>query len=239
MSFALRLRSGLTARVRFTASADGDFAVGQPSAVLAARRRGLVPLPWTWLRQVHGGDVVRVRAPGACAGAEADAAVTSVVGAALAIQTADCAAIALVAEDGIVAAVHAGWRGLVSGVVDRAAAAMRDAGAGELAALVGPCIHPCCYAFGVADLARLAARYGDGVRAATRDGHPALDVPAAVCAALAGVGAAAVATSGTCTGCGTPAMFSHRVRGDVARQAMVVWLDHGDAGARPAGGPAR
>lgn len=228
-SLAFALPSGQVARVRFTTAADGDFAIDQPAAVLAARRRALVPLPWTWLHQVHGDGVVIVDGPGAQAGAHADAAVTSRPGAPLAIQTADCAPVALIADEGLVAAVHVGWRGLVAGVVEGAAAAVRRAGGSRMRAAVGPCIHACCYEFGAVDLERVSARYGNGVRAATRSGRTALDMPAAVTSALAAIPDVEVAfASPTCTACGTPAMFSHRARGDAARQAMVVWLEGRD-----------
>lgn len=227
-SLAFALPSGLTAHVRFTTATDGDFAVGQPADVLAARRQALVPLPWTWLHQVHGHRVVVVDEPGGQVGAYADAAVTSSPGAALAIQTADCAPVALIADEGVVAAVHVGWRGLVAGVVDGAVESVRRAGGTAVRAVIGPCIHACCYEFGAVDLDRVAARYGDGVRATTRSGRSALDVPAAVTAALAAIPTAGVTRAGPgCTACDTPPMFSHRARGDSARQAMVVWLERG------------
>jgi YfiH family protein len=232
-TLAWRLPSGPTARVRFSIAADGDFAVGQPADVLAARRRALVPLPWTWLHQVHGDRVVVVDAPGARAGAYADAALTASKGAALAIHTADCVPVALIADEGVVAAAHVGWRGLLAGVVEGAASAVRRAGGRRLRAVIGRSIHPCCYEFGAPDLDRVAARYGDGVRATTRSGGPALDMPTAVVSALAAIPDTEVVRAGQgCTGCGTPPMFSHRARGDTARQAMVVWLE---AGTRDAG----
>jgi polyphenol oxidase len=227
-SLAFPLPSGRTARVRFSNAADGDFAIGQPAGVLEARRRAMVPLPWTWLHQVHGDRVVIVDAPGAHAGAYADAAVTGLPGAALAIQTADCAPVALVADESLVAAVHVGWRGLIAGVVEGAASAVRSAGGGRLRAVVGPCIHPCCYEFGATDLDPIVARYGVGVRGTTRSGRTALDLPTAVMSALAAIPEAEVISAGPgCTACGKPAMFSHRARGDTARQAMVVWLEDG------------
>jgi hypothetical protein len=183
---------------------------------------------------------VVVDEPGAQAGAHADAAVTARPGAALTIQTADCAPVALVADEGVVAAVHVGWRGLVAGVVERAVEAVHRAGGSRLRAVVGPCIHACCYEFGAADLDRVAARYGDGVRATTRSGRPALDLPAAITSALSALSAqsalpsAATRTAGAgCTACGTPPMFSHRARGDTARQAMVVWLEGRTRGPAP------
>lgn len=202
-----------------TDSSHGDLAID--SAGVDARRRAVVDLPWTWLRQVHGGRVVVVTAPGEHAGAEADAAVTAVPGAALAVQTADCAPIGLLAAEAV-GAVHAGWRGLAAGVVGAAVDAMRDLGATEIRAVLGPCIRSRCYEFGAADLDVVADALGHGVRATTGWGTPALDVPAAVVAALGAAGVDDVRDTGVCTAC-SPVHRSHRARGEAQRQSLVVW----------------
>ena len=111
---AFELRGGRVARVLSTTVAAGDLSVLHPGPELDARRRALSDRPWSWLRQVHGATVVTVAAPGDQAGAEADAAVTDAPGTVLAVHTADCAPIALVSDEGPVAAVHAGWRGLAA-----------------------------------------------------------------------------------------------------------------------------
>jgi polyphenol oxidase len=207
--------------VLFTDRSHGDLAVG--SAGVLDRRRQVVPGPWTWLRQVHGGRVVVVEHPGQHAGEEADAAVTATPGAVLAVQVADCAPVALLA-DAAVGVVHAGWRGLVAGVVPAAVEAMRDLGAGEIRAVVGPCIRPGCYEFGPDDLDRVAAVLGDVVRVRTDDGRPALDVPAAVRTALQRAGVTDVSDDGVCTAC-SDEHWSHRAAGDEARQAVVAWVE--------------
>src|SRR5690606_15998658 len=106
---------------------------------------GVPPRPWTWLRQCHGADVVVVEAPGDQAGARADGAVTAAVGAALVIRAADCAPIALLADEAVGIA-HAGWRGLLAGVVERTVEALRGLGATRIEARIGPCISPAAYA---------------------------------------------------------------------------------------------
>jgi YfiH family protein len=200
------------------------LAVGGPPAELAARRRAIAPMPWTWLRQVHGARVVVVGEPGQWAGADADAAVTAVPGAALAVHTADCVPVVL-AGDGVVGVAHAGWRGLAAGVVEATAAALDEIGpAGEIRATIGPCIRVECYAFGPDDLDRVAAVLGDGVRGTTSTGAPALDLTAAVGAALERAGVTEVADDGSCTACGRQ-WFSHRARRDRGRQAAVAWLE--------------
>lgn len=227
---------GSTVHYRFTGRAEGDLGSlaergpSGPSPAMESRRRAIVDGPWTWLRQVHGARVVHVTQPGAEAGAEADAAVTTDPGAVLAVLTADCAPVMLSSAEGVRGVAHAGWRGLEAGVIGAAVAAMRDLGATDVTAVVGPCIHPCCYAFSATDLDRVALAVGDVVRSQTRDGQPALDLPAAVRASLVSAGAAlpaggdpAACTSCTTDGDGRPRWFSHRARGDDQRQALVTW----------------
>ncbi|HEX9992736.1 MAG TPA: laccase domain-containing protein, partial [Acidimicrobiales bacterium] len=191
---------------------------------LGERRRAVAPGAWTWLRQVHGDGVVTVTAPGEGAGRDADAAVTAVPGAVLAVGVADCAPVLLTSPDGVVGAVHAGWRGVAAGVVERAVAAMAALGAGRVDAVVGPCIGPECYEFGADDLAQVVAALGPSVAAATAAGRPALDLVAAVRVAAARAGVATVDAVGRCTACEPGAFFSHRARRDAGRQVGVVWL---------------
>jgi YfiH family protein len=218
-----------SAQVAFTARAEGDMGHGgHPVADVrpdvAARRRAVVDLPWTWLRQVHGTDVVRVTGPGDGAGTRADAAVTAAAGTALAVLTADCAPVALASPEGVIGVAHAGWRGVLAGVVEATVEEMRALGAATVHAVVGPCIHAGCYAFGAAELDAVAARLGDSVRAVTTDGRPALDLPAAVRTALsnAGVRPEHRHEVDVCTAC-SAGHFSWRARKEQQRQAAVVW----------------
>lgn len=182
--------------------------------------------PWTWLRQAHETSVVPVRWAGDHAGATADAAVThaGVDDAVLAIHTADCAPVALVSPEGVLGAVHAGWRGLEGGVVESTVALMRAHGASTISAVLGPCIHVECYEFGPVELDRLSARYGDQVRGVTSEGSLALNPPIAVATALGRAGVGDLDTVQMCTACDT-GFFSHRARSDTGRQAMLVWLE--------------
>ena len=219
-------RSVGRAQIRFTDAADGDLRTDE-----LARAR-IHPAPWSLLHQVHGGRVVVVDAPGEHAGEDADAALTRVDDAPLVVMTADCAPVALVAGSGeatAVAVAHAGWRGLVAGVIRHTVDAMRDEVGDDgapVTAIVGPCIHAECYEFGGADLDAVARALGDErVRSRTADGRPALDVPAAVTAALraAGVDGTRIEIVDVCTSCNAGTHWSHRARGDVERQGVVVW----------------
>lgn len=199
----------------------GDFSEPRDPRAAAAQSL-LADAPWTWLRQVHGSGVVVVEHPGACRGEEGDAAVTTCAGAALVVLTADCAPVGLASPEGVIGIAHAGWRGLIAGVVEAAVATMRSLGASDVSAALGPCIAPHAYRFSAPELALVVERFGRGVVAVGPDGHPALDLPATVRAALDRAGATLVGDAQICTHC-SPDHWSWRANGDKARQASVVW----------------
>lgn len=173
---------------------------------------------------MHGGSVVVVRGL-EDSGQQADALVTVRDDLALMVRTADCAPIALASPEGVVAVAHGGWRGLLTGVVEATAQAMRDLGARQIHAGLGPCIRPCCYEFGLPELDRVAAVFGEGVRATATGGGPALDLPALVAAAVDRAGAELVFASDECTGCQAGRFWSHRARGELERQGVLAWLN--------------
>jgi YfiH family protein len=216
-----------SAKVAFTGRAEGDMGHGGAAVVtvrpdVEQRRRAVVDLPWTWLRQVHGAHVVRVGEPGDAAGARADAAVTDRPGCALAVLTADCAPVAFASDEGVIGVAHAGWRGVLAGVIEATVDDMRALGATNVSAAIGPCIRPGCYEFGPTELDEVARHLGDTVRSTTRDGRPALDLPTAVHVALARAGVDDVDEAGTCTAC-SPQYFSWRAGKEQQRQAAVIW----------------
>lgn len=216
-------------RSSFSERADGDLRIDADPGVLRDRRQAIAPGQWTWLRQVHGATVVTVTEPGEHAGAEADAAVTAVPGAVLAVHTADCAPVLLASADGsVVGAAHAGWRGVVAGVLERTVEEMARLGGTGLRARVGPHIRARCYEFGADELDRVAARCGDAVRSTTGWGTPALDVTAAVRASLAALDVE-LTDAGGCTACEPDRLWSHRARGDQARMAATIAIGGGDA----------
>jgi polyphenol oxidase len=182
--------------------------------------------PVFWLQQVHGSAVrvvTKAREPSGCAGG-GDALVSSASSACLVVMTADCASVALASDGGVFGAVHAGWRGLMDGVVEAAVAAMRAAGADVVSAALGPCIHAECYEFSPHHLDLVAARFGDGVRSETSTGRPSLDLPAVVAMSLRASDVRMVGGVDACTACSDEVRyFSHRARADTGRQAMVVW----------------
>ncbi len=219
----LRLRDGAAVHVLCSTRADGDFhRTNVDLGELERRRRGLIDLPWTMLDEHHGTSAVRVEHPGQHDGAAGDIAVTAAPGSVLGCWVGDCAPIVLVADDATIAIVHAGWRGLAGGVIDAAVEAL---GSRPVAAVLGPCIGPCCYEFGADDLARVATGvHADphAVTGATRSGSIALDVTAAVQAGCAHHGVTVETVAG-CTGCRFDG-FSHRVRSEPQRHVVAAWI---------------
>lgn len=207
--------------IRFCDASDGDFAVA--SHDVEARRRNLDPRPWTWLDQVHGADVVRVDAAGEHCGVAADASVTTIRGAVLAVQTADCVPVILWSPEGVVGAVHSGWRGAEAGVVEAAVERVRDMGARTIYGVIGPHIRVGAYEFSSGDAAELVRRYGADVLGSTDSGTVGLDTNLVVRRALAAAGARLDTDVGSCTS--DPQWWSHRVRRDSARQVATVVLE--------------
>lgn len=122
------------------------------------------------VKQVHGSETVLGSAVTG-AGAEADAIVARAAEGPLAVgvRVADCVPV-LVADEssGDVAAIHAGWRGVVAGVVQSALGRLDGR---RLVAAIGPCIGPCCFEVG-RDVGDAIARSAPGARvvvAAYRD----------------------------------------------------------------------
>lgn len=210
------------ARVRCTGWAQGDMAGSGPR--VGARRRAVVDVPWTVMRQVHGARVVVVDGPGGANGEAADAAVTTMPGLAMAVLTADCAPVALASPEGVFAIVHAGWRGLRAGVIEATVQTMRRIGATKVEGVLGPCVHSCCYGFSEGELMQIEAKLGEQVRATDRSGAPALDVPAAVRAGLHAVGAVLTGDASVCTCC-TEGYWSWRGERTERRQATVAWRE--------------
>ncbi len=160
--------------------------------------------------------------PGEHAGAAADAAVTATPGCAVAVRTADCAPVVLVGVRSV-GVVHAGWRGLLAGVLEHAVAAMRELDDGPMSAWLGPCIRGGCYEFAGPERGGLVDRFGAEVATTTGWGTPSLDVPRAVRLALAAVGVGAVHDDSGCTA-SDDRWFSHRARRDDGRFATVGWI---------------
>jgi polyphenol oxidase len=141
-------------------------------------------------------------------------------GRAMLLLTADCMPIAIARTNGVRPAVqilHAGWRGLLAGIV---AAGVRTIGARGLAAAIGPSIGPCCYEVGEEVAAPFREAFGDDV---VRDGR--LDLWTSAERALRAAGVERVDRFDVCTACESHRFFSHRRdHGRTGRQGVVAYV---------------
>ncbi|HEY0711448.1 MAG TPA: peptidoglycan editing factor PgeF, partial [Polyangia bacterium] len=170
-------------------------------------------------RQVHGAVVARATAETAPdEQPEADAIITGVAGAAVGVFTADCVPL-LIADpaSGAVAAVHAGWRGVIAGVAPAAVAALAaDFGSepAEMRLALGPAIGVCCFEVGdevAAIFSQTFLSAGDLIRQGGR-GRPHVDLRRALFLQLkaAGVRAEHLDLGGDCTMCDPKRFYSYR-----------------------------
>jgi len=187
--------------VAFTTAADGDMRRDRQ----ARERLGLAE--WATVRQVHGATVVGVSGSGDQG--EADGLFTTEVGLPLAVLTADCLGV-VIHGPGRVAVVHAGWRGVASGVVTNAVERVGDV----RSAHIGPHIRPCCFEVGPEVSARFVGHLGR-----TTSGTISVDLASAVAAQLP----VEPEIMDRCTRCGSDT-FSHRRNGTGERLAAVGWV---------------
>jgi polyphenol oxidase len=228
----------------------GDHVGDVPEAVAENRRRlraaaGLPAEP-AWLTQVHGTNVANLDAATdldaagsrlegstdldtARAGfvGPADAAFTRRQGRVCAILTADCLPIVLAADSGgLVAAAHAGWRGLSGGVIEATVKALQVAPE-RLMAWLGPAIGPEHFEVG-AEVRQAFVTEDGGAESAfvpNARGRFMADLGELVRQRLAALGVKRVYGGGQCTYADRDRYFSYRRDGVAGRQATLVWLE--------------
>jgi YfiH family protein len=208
--------------VAFTdASLDLGETHGIDGALAALREEAGVP--FVRLHQVHGAVVVVVDDPSASAPPTADGQVTARRGVGLMVRVADCVPVVL--GDplvGVVGAAHAGRRGVQLDVVTRTVERMRELGARDVRAWIGPHVCGRCYEV-PAELRDEVAAAVPATYAETSWGTPALDLGAGVAAQLAAAGVPATGVPG-CT-LEDDSFHSYRRDGAAAgRFAGLVWL---------------
>ena len=210
-------------------SNDDVAAVRRNRAIVASH----LPSEPFWLDQVHGRDVVdadgspeRDRAP--CA----DASWTTRSGRVLSILVADCLPVLFTDRRGTrVAAAHAGWRGLVAGVLEAtmAASALDPS---QTLAWMGPAIGPTRFEVGddvrdaFLEASGSATHATGGCFSEVGRGKWLADLPSLARIRLAGCGVASVSDSGLCTASDPRRFYSYRRDGITGRMAAMIWIDH-------------
>jgi YfiH family protein len=204
----------------FTAAAAGDFTdptAGELDALAASL--GLEGRAFARSTQVHGSAVRFVAGPAdAGDGEEFDGQVTCSREVLCAVRTADCLPVALFSPSAA-GVIHAGWRGLEAGVLGAGVEAMESAGAGPLAAVIGPGARSCCYEVGD-EVHEAFAALGQGAR----KGQNA-DLPWVADRQLRAAGVRQVVDVGVCTICASgPKWHSHRRDGaEAGRSLALAW----------------
>jgi hypothetical protein len=216
---------------------EGDFASlnlgilteDDPARVVENRTRlcdavGADPDGATMAWQRHGGTVTRAQPRGIVTPGtvydHCDGLWSDEPGRAMLLLTADCMPIALARSEGEAPAVgilHAGWRGLLAGIVGAGARALGPRG---LAAAIGPSIGPCCYEVGEEVARPFREAFGDDV---ARDGT--LDLWTSAERALRAAGVERVERCNICTSCHGERFFSHRRdAGKTGRQGVIAYV---------------
>ncbi len=216
----------------------------------ALLRQHLPAEPW-WLTQVHGTRVLGEsafhspnslaqglqahqadQAPEAHqfpAAPEADASISARPGQVCAIMTADCMPVLLADARGrVVAAAHAGWRGLAAGVLENTVQAMRSKGADELLVWLGPGIGPQRFEVGE-DVRTAFRRLGSAADAAFlaipgKTGKYLANLPQLARLALASEGVTQVAGGSACTVSEPERFYSFRRDRVTGRMASMIWI---------------
>ena len=219
-------REGGVSRAPWTSLNLGDHVGDDPAHVAAnrARLREQLPAEPGWLRQVHSARVAEL---GRAANPEADASFTREQGQVCAVLTADCLPVLFCDRAGsVVAAAHAGWRGLADGVLEATVVAMQ-APPGEILAWMGAAIGP--QAFEVGDEVRgaFAGRHAEAAAAFVPQPTPGkwlADIYQLARIRLGHAGVQAVYGGGRCTFSEAESFYSYRRDGVTGRMASLVWL---------------
>jgi YfiH family protein len=177
---------------------------------------------------VHGTEIAIVGPARAADGfdapatllASADGTTTRTPGVALGAFSADCV-IAILADprDGRVALVHAGWRGLAAGIVQRGVAQFADRR--EVRAAIGPAIRACHYEVGDEVVAAVDAGSPAGAVTERRGGRAFLDLPGTFRAILHAEGIGRVEDAEVCTACEASRFYSYRRDGTTGRHLAL------------------
>lgn len=210
----------------------GDHVGDSASAVAVNRTRLASALAldsgrFHWLNQVHGSRVVEVgKRPLLASAPEADASWTCLSHQVCLIMTADCLPVLVCDDQGSwVAAAHAGWRGLVAGILEATCAAYP--GTGQLMAWLGPCISVNAFEVGGEVREQFLARDPELKHCFRQSPRPQkwyLDLFAAARQRLASVGVTRVFGGDVCTFGEPDRFYSYRRDGVTGRMASLIYL---------------
>ena len=229
---ALPFPHGFTTRLGGVSHGNGldtlDLGAADTAETEENRRRfaesfGLPREALFFAKQVHGTTIESVTASDRGRAFVCDGFVTRETGLLLAVKTADCLPLLLGdPEAGVIAAVHAGWRGTIAGIATHAVTAMTSLGASlsRIVAAIGPGIRSCCYEVDSPFVETVRQTAGDDLlRFVTPDPHKKDRFRADLAdmnrylLLSAGLRQANLYATGFCTSCASDLFFSHRASG--------------------------
>ena len=202
--------------------------VGDSPLKVAANRHALnrfVPTEPLWLKQVHG--ITAIDAVTAPSLPEADAAYTRAPNTVCAVMTADCLPVLLCDEAGsVVGAAHAGWRGLLDGVIEATVAAMQSS-PGHLMAWLGPAIGSQAFEVGAEVRNAFVAHDAQAAEAFTSKPQDKwlADIYRLARQRLRAAGVERIYGGDFCTYTDQARFFSFRRDGVTGRMASMIWLE--------------
>jgi YfiH family protein len=193
------------------------------------KQQGKLPAGPSWLQQVHGTAVVNARAGSGPdeVNAVADGSVCDVPNIVCAVQTADCLPLLVTTKSGKkVGALHAGWRGLTSGIVESGIKAM-GVEPGQLMFWMGPAIGPDHFEVGEDVLQAFEQRYKADNKIFTETGEKKwhMNIYQAARQVLSQNGVQQVYGGDFCTFTDEERFFSYRRDGICGRMASLIWMD--------------
>jgi YfiH family protein len=217
----------------------GDHVGDNPADVAKNRADFVSQLPASpcWLNQVHSTRVVDV-SDSAALGASADASISRLIGAPCVVMTADCLPVLLCDRQArVVAAAHAGWRGLADGVLENTVNLMATEPS-SLTAWLGPAIGPNHFQVGpevretflrwdaqAQSAFSLDTRQSLGTVDATDGPRYLADLKRLAYQRLDALGVGQIHVSPDCTYTQADRFFSYRLEGRTGRMAAAIWLE--------------
>ena len=210
--------------------------VGDSKAAVRQNRQAIAEqtgadIQWQWLQQVHGNEVVVIeskRKP-----LIADALVTRTTGVACCVLTADCLPVFIAAKNGSeVAIVHAGWRGMASGIIENTIRTLVTPAA-DVAVWLGPAIGPCHFEVGeevkqlfssAAGASQSDSEIAGCFQASEHSGKYMADLFQLARIKLHRLGINHISGGGLCTYCQPELFYSYRRENPTGRMLSMIYL---------------
>ncbi len=224
---ATTLRTGGVSMGEYASLNPATHVGDNPDAVSRNRQiiKTMLDLPSepVWLNQTHSSRAVKAGTTGASA--QADASYTDQSGVACVAMTADCLPLLVCSADGTeVAAIHAGWRGLLDGVIDNTITALQNK---DLLVWLGPAIGPERFEVGDEVRTAYAAKSAEYASAFKQEGQGKwlADIYRLARINLAALGVSKIYGGGFCTVIEHEKFYSYRRDKVTGRMATFIWRD--------------